>query len=111
MLITFSAMLLSGTQMILNTFIIIFAYERLGISIILAGVLLGISESGGSGGRLVWGVISERLFKGEGIIVLLIISMVVAIVSVVVVMLPSGLSFYIVAIIVFVFVFGTSGCC
>jgi len=109
MLITFSAMLLSGTQMILNTFIIIFAYERLGISIILAGVLLGISESGGSVGRVVWGVISDRLFKGERIIVLLIISILVAIVSVVVVMLPSGISFYIVAIIVFVFGFGTSG--
>src|SRR5690625_4500058 len=109
MLITLSAMLLSGSQMILNTFIILFAYERLGISIILAGVLLGISESGGSVGRVVWGVISDRLFKGERIIVLLIISILVAIVSVVVVRLPSGISFYIVAIIVFVFGFGTSG--
>src|SRR5699024_4789201 len=42
MLITFSAMLLSGSQMILNTFIILFAYERLVISIILVGVLVGI---------------------------------------------------------------------
>src|SRR5690625_7741061 len=68
-----------------------------------------MSESGGSVGRGVWGVISDRLFKGERIIVLLIISILVAIVSVVVVRLPSGISFYIVAIIVFVFGFGSSG--
>src|SRR5690625_1502187 len=109
MLITFSAMLLSGTQMILNTFIIMFAYERLGISIILAGVLVGIAEIGGSVGRVAWGVISDRLFKGERIIVLLVISVLSAIVSVVVVLIPSNLPFYIVAVIVFVFGISTSG--
>lgn len=109
MFITFSAMLLSGTQMILNTFIILFAYERLGISIILAGVLLGIAEIGGSVGRVAWGIISDRLFKGKRIIVLLIISILVAIVSVVMLLLPTGVSFYLVAIIVFIFGFSNSG--
>src|SRR5690625_378532 len=108
-LITFSAMLLSGSQMILNTFIIIFAYERLGISIILAGVLLGIAEIGGSVGRVAWGVISDRLLKGKRVIVLLLISILVAIVSIAVAILPNGVSFYIVAVIIFIFGFSTSG--
>ncbi len=109
MLITFSAMLLSGSQMILNTFIIIFAYERLGITIILAGVLLGIAEIGGSVGRIAWGVISDRLLKGKRVIVLLLISIFVAIVSIAVVILPNGVPFHIVAIIVFIFGFSASG--
>ena len=108
-LITFSAMLLSGSQMILNTFIIIFAYERLGISIILAGVLLGIAEIGGSVGRVAWGVISDRLLNRNRVIVLLLISFLVAIVSITVIILPNGVSFYIVAVIIFIFGFSTSG--
>lgn len=109
MLITFSAMLLSGTQMILNTFIILFAHERLGISIVLSGVLLGIAEIGGSVGRVAWGVISDRLFRGRRVIVLLLISFLVAIISVVVVLLPHGISFYFVAMTVFAFGFSNSG--
>lgn len=109
MLITFSAMLLSGSQMILNTFIILFAYERLGISIILAGVLLGIAEIGGSVGRVAWGMISDRLFHGQRVIVLLLVSVLVAIDSIVVVLLPHGVSFYFVAFIIFTFGFSTSG--
>lgn len=109
MLITLSAMLLSGAQMILNTFIIIFAYERLGISIVLAGVLLGIAEIGGSFGRIAWGVMSDRLFHGKRVIVLLLISIIVAIDSIVVALLPNGISFYLIALIIFTFGFSTSG--
>src|SRR5699024_2614693 len=80
-LITISAMLLSGTQMILNTFIILFAYEKIGLTLIVAGTLLIIAELGGSLGRICWGIISDRIFKGKRIIVLLLISMIVAVVS------------------------------
>src|SRR5699024_8737624 len=61
-LITIRAMLLSGSQMILNTFIILFAYERIGLTLILAGTLLVIAEIGGSLGRICWGMISDRIF-------------------------------------------------
>jgi sugar phosphate permease len=108
-LITFSAMLLSGTQMILNTFIILFAHEKMGISLILSGVLLVIAEIGGSLGRVCWGIISDRQFNGKRIIVLLFISCLVAIVSIIIALLPSSVSFYILAPIVLVFGFGTSG--
>ena len=108
-LITFSAMLLSGSQMILNTFIILFAHEKIGISLILSGVLLGIAELGGSLGRVCWGIISDRLFKGKRVIVLLLISFLVATVSIIIALLPYGVPFHIMVIIVFIFGFGTSG--
>jgi len=108
-LITISAMLLSGTQMILNTFIILFAYEKIGLTLIVAGTLLIIAELGGSLGRICWGIISDRIFKGKRIIVLLLISMIVAVVSMIIALLPSGTPFFILAIIVFIFGFGTSG--
>ena len=108
-LITFSAMLLSGTQMILNTFIILFAHEKVGISLILSGVLIGIAELGGSLGRICWGVISDRLFQGKRIIVLLLISFLVGNVSIIVALLPHGVSYYTMIIIVFIFGFGASG--
>lgn len=107
--ITFSAMLLSGSQMILNTFIILFAYEKIGVSLILSGVLLGIAELGGSLGRVGWGLISDYLFNGKRIIVLLLISILVATISIIIALLPYGTSFYIMVIIVFIFGFGTSG--
>ena len=54
-------------------------------------------------------MISDRVFKGKRIIVLLLISMIVAVVSIMFAFLPDGTSFYVVAAIVFVFGFGTSG--
>ncbi|WP_068672094.1 MFS transporter [Oceanobacillus sp. Castelsardo] len=109
MLVTFSAMLLSGSQMILNTFIVLFAHERLEISLVLSGVLLGVAEVGGSLGRLCWGIISDRFFAGKRVVVLLLISILVAIQSVITSLLPVGTSFYVVAIVVFIFGLGTSG--
>src|SRR5699024_388056 len=108
-LITVSAMLLSGSQMILNTFIILFAYERIGLTLILAGTLLVIAEAGGSIGRICWGMISDRVFKGRRIIVLFLISLIVATVTIVIAFLPEGTPFYALAIIVFIFGIGSSG--
>ena len=108
-LITISAMLLSGSQMILNTFIILFAYERIGLTLILAGTLLVIAEIGGSLGRICWGMISDRIFKGKRIIVLFLISLIVASVTIIIAFLPEGTPYYALAVIVFIFGIGSSG--
>lgn len=107
--VTISAMLLTGSQTILNTFIVIFAYDQFQISLVLSGVLFGIAEFGGSLGRLSWGVISDKIFLGKRVIVLLFISVLVAISSTIVSLLPSNTSFYLFAVIAFIFGFGTSG--
>ncbi|WP_078592629.1 MFS transporter [Evansella clarkii] len=109
LLVTLSAMLLTASQTILNTFIVIFAYDYLQISIMLAGVLLGIAEFGGALGRLTWGILSDRLFAGKRIIVLLLISLLVAVVSFITSLLPQNTPFHLMAVIVFIFGFGASG--
>lgn len=109
MLVTISATLLMASQTILNTFIVIFAHEYLQISLFLSGVLLGIAEFGGSLGRFGWGIISDKLFSGGRITVLLIISALVAIMAMCMSLLPSQTPFYLIAMIVFIFGFGTSG--
>jgi sugar phosphate permease len=107
--ITLSVMLLTAAQAILNTFIVIFAYEYLQIGLVLAGVLLGIAEFGGSLGRLSWGILSDWIFSGRRIIVLLLISILVSAISLVTSLLPPNTPFYVIAVIVFIFGFGASG--
>ncbi|RST77374.1 MFS transporter [Siminovitchia acidinfaciens] len=107
--VSVSALILSGSQMILNTYLVLFSYERLGISLFLSGTLLVISEVGGSFGRISWGVISDRLFKGERIVVLFIISLLAACVSVLVAFLPASTSYWMMIPIAFLFGFSISG--
>lgn len=109
MMITISAMLLSGSQAILNTFIVLYAYNALGISLVLSGVLLGIAEFGGALGRIGWGWLSDKVFSGQRITILLIISLLVAVQSLITSLLPEGISFYIVAVVIFIFGLGASG--
>ncbi|RST57282.1 MFS transporter [Siminovitchia terrae] len=107
--VTLGALILSGSQMILNTYLVLFSYERLGISLFLSGTLLVVSEIGGSFGRIGWGVISDRLFKGERIIVLFMISLMAACVSVLVAILSAGTSYWTMIPIAFVFGLSVSG--
>lgn len=109
LLISISAMMLSGSQMILNTYIIIFAYESIGINLFLSGVLLVIAEVGGSIGRIAWGIISDRFLSGKRMVLLLIIAIIVASTSTIVALIPQGTSFFIMIPIVFVFGFSASG--
>ncbi|VEF46786.1 major facilitator [Bacillus freudenreichii] len=109
MFVTLSALILSGSQMMLNTYLVLFSYEKLGISLFLSGTLLVVSEVGGSFGRIGWGVISDRLFKGERIIVLFIISLMAACVSLLVALLPATASYWMMIPIAFLFGFSVSG--
>ncbi|MFD1708760.1 MFS transporter [Siminovitchia sediminis] len=107
--VTVSALILSGSQMMLNTYLVLFSYEKLGISLFLSGTLLVVSEVGGSVGRIGWGVISDRLFNGGRIIVLFIIALMAACISFVVALLPSGTSYWMMIPVSFLFGFSASG--
>ncbi|MDQ0429511.1 sugar phosphate permease [Planomicrobium stackebrandtii] len=108
-LVSLAAMGLSGSQLILNTYIVLFAYEHLGISLVLAGMLLVISEVSGSFGRVAWGVISDNLFSGKRIIVLVIIASLSILTSLVISQLPEGTSFWVMVPITVLFGFCISG--
>ncbi|WP_163528935.1 MFS transporter [Halobacillus ihumii] len=109
LLISFSAMGVNGSQMCLNTYLVLFAYEQLGLSILLAGMLLVVSEVGGSLGRVGWGVISDRLFDGKRLIILVFIACITLVASVVVAFIPAGTPFWLLVPIFLVFGFSVSG--
>lgn len=100
--ITFVAFLLSGVQMIVNTFIVVYAIDYLHVSIFLAGTLLVLAEIGGSVGRLIWGIVSDNIFKSNRIVVLIIISIFVSVISLLIAYLPKNIPFILVASIVFI---------
>jgi ACS family hexuronate transporter-like MFS transporter len=108
-LVSVAAMGLSGSQLILNTYIVLYAYESLGIPLVLAGMLLVISEVSGSFGRVAWGMISDTVFNGKRIIVLLIIASLSILTALVVSLLPAGTSFWVMVPITIVFGFCISG--
>lgn len=71
---TGSAFLLMGIQVTFNTYLIIYLYEIKDWSIYSAGICLAISELGGAAGRVLWGVISDRLFHQNRWAVLILIT-------------------------------------
>ncbi|WP_436376677.1 MFS transporter [Cytobacillus sp. BC1816] len=108
MLISFSALGLNGTQMCLNTYIVLFAYEQLNISIFLSGILLVISEISGTIGRVAWGIISDRLFEGKRVVILMIITIITALASTSAAVITSA-PFWVMAPITALFGFAASG--
>jgi MFS family permease len=108
MLVSFSAFGLNGTQMCLNTYIVLFAYEQLKISIFLSGILLVVSEVCGSLGRVAWGMISDRLFNGKRVIILMIITIITALASGTAALITSA-PFWVMVPIVSLFGFAASG--
>ncbi|SOC40215.1 sugar phosphate permease [Ureibacillus acetophenoni] len=72
---TGSAFLLMGIQVTFNTYLIIYLYEIKEWSIYSAGICLAISELGGAAGRVLWGIISDRLFRQNRWVVLILITM------------------------------------
>ncbi|WP_235001578.1 MFS transporter [Halobacillus sp. Marseille-P3879] len=109
LLISFSAMGINGSQMCLNTYLVLFTYEQIGINLILAGILLVVSEVGGSAGRIGWGVISDRVFGGKRLTVMAIIVMLTLSASLVVAFLPAGTPYEWLVPLFFVFGFSVSG--
>ncbi|WP_158735748.1 MFS transporter [Alteribacillus sp. YIM 98480] len=103
LLVSIGAVGLSGAQMIVNTYIIIYTTQVIGLSVALAAILLVISEIAGSIGRVAWGVVSDRLFKGNRFILLSVIAIISSASAVIMALLPPGTSFTFVAVLAFMF--------
>lgn len=71
---TVIALLLMGLQVTFNTYLILFLIEIKGWTIYIAGISLACSEIFGALGRVLWGVMSDSIFKGNRWIALMIIS-------------------------------------
>jgi MFS transporter, ACS family, hexuronate transporter len=62
-------------QMALITYIPLYLKESMGVSAYWASQALALSQAGAMFGRIGWGVVSDRLFRGQRKIVLVIIGM------------------------------------
>lgn len=107
--VSLAAFGLNGAQMCLTTYIVFFGHEQLGYSLVIAGLFLLISEAGGTAGRILWGMISDRLLGGRRVIVLLLISLLTAVCSTVAAFLPTGVPLWLILPFVAVFGFGIAG--
>lgn len=109
LLISISAMGLQGAQLCLTTYIVIFTYEKLAFSLVIAGLLLVIAEVGGSIGRVAWGTISDTFFKGERMTIMLMVTVLTAVCALVFSTLTAGTPLVVVMMIVLLFGFCISG--
>ncbi|WP_093131646.1 MFS transporter [Salinibacillus kushneri] len=109
LLISISAMGINGSQMTLNTYLVLFTHQQLGVNLVLAGFLLVISEVGGSLGRIGWGLISDRVFGGERLKVMGIIVIITLCASTIVAFLPVGTPYWLLVPLFFLFGLAVSG--
>ncbi|TFE04022.1 MFS transporter [Jeotgalibacillus salarius] len=73
LLISVVALILNGSQMSVNTYLLFFVTDELFFSLALAGTMLVLSEASGSLGRIIWGSVSDSIFGGKRFPVLMII--------------------------------------
>ncbi|MRG84854.1 MFS transporter [Salinibacillus xinjiangensis] len=90
--ISIAAIGLTAAQLSFLTYIVFYLDEELKLSLYLAGLLFVVTEVFGSIGRIAWGVISDKIFSGKRIIVLIIISIITAVNSIIIILLPENIS-------------------
>src|SRR5688572_23097338 len=60
-----SGLALSIAQSSVLAYLALYARDTFAVSAVAAGQVLALAQAGGTGGRLAWGVISDRLFGGR----------------------------------------------
>ncbi len=77
-LLSVAAMGLTSAQLSLTTYLVLYVSDFLLLSAVAAGSFLALSEVGGSLGRVIWGVVSDRFFHGRRIPILVLIAVLTA---------------------------------
>ncbi|KWW96729.1 hypothetical protein TR75_12900 [Hydrogenibacillus schlegelii] len=98
--ISLAALFLTGAQMSLTAYVVFYGQEHMGYPPYAAGLLLFLSEVGGSVGRVAWGFISDRAFRGDRWRGLMIIAVSTFALNGALALLPAKTSFYLTAFIV-----------
>lgn len=94
-------------SVILATYLILFLIEILTASVVMAGICLMIFQVGNVCGRILWGVISDHLFKGRRKGVLIIMGICMSIMSIITWSISSNTSPVFIYIIFAVFGFSS----
>ncbi len=86
-----------GAQWCFLTYISLYLTDTLGASVLLAGTVLGVAQMAGAGGRIIWGMVSDRVFHGTRVPVLLVISLVAILATVAMALSSAQTPFVVVA--------------
>lgn len=108
-IVSVAAMGLTGAQISLTTYLVFYVSDALLYPIVIAAVFLAISEVSGSAGRIVWGLVSDRLFHSERLPVLILIALVTAICGMAMAFLPVQISLLVLVPLVVLFGFCIAG--
>lgn len=108
-IVSLAAMGLTSVQLSLTTYLVLFVADALLYPLVIAGVFLSLSEISGSVGRVVWGIVSDRLFRGERTPVLILIAVITAFCGIGTALLPPQVSLWILVPLVVVFGFCIAG--
>ncbi|HTN28747.1 MAG TPA: MFS transporter [Burkholderiales bacterium] len=52
-----------GVQITLVTYLVTFVVDRFGLTLVLAGLVMSVSQVASIAGRILWGLLADRLFK------------------------------------------------
>jgi MFS family permease len=66
----------SAIQLSTSTYLVLFLMEHMHLSVVLAGTYLATASLSGAAGRVIWGIVSDRVFQGRRKIVLFIIGLI-----------------------------------
>ncbi|MBN2282563.1 MAG: MFS transporter [Deltaproteobacteria bacterium] len=64
-LLCFVSMLLASSQTCIASFLVLYLEEDLNLSIAMSGICLSLFMMAGTAGRIIWGIISDRIFGGD----------------------------------------------
>jgi MFS family permease len=53
----------SGMQSALGAFLVVYLHDDVGVPLVLAGVVLSAAQIAGAGGRVLWGIVADRLAR------------------------------------------------
>ncbi len=92
-------------SVVLSTYLVLYLKETLSIPVVIAGTCLMVSQFGTVGGRVLWGVVSDRFFGGKRKGTMIIMGILIAVMSVLTIFISPGISRWLVYIIFAVFGF------
>jgi len=94
-------------SIVIATYLVLYLKETLSISVVVAGTCLMVAQLSTVAGRILWGVISDRLFAGKRKNVMIIMGVSIALLSVIAMLISSNTSFWLIYTIFTVFGFST----
>lgn len=92
------AVAMLAAQFTFSLYLVVFAHERLGLSVVASGSLLALAQAVAVGSRIGWGVVSDRLLGGDRMRAMAIIAVIAGASSIVFSFLHAGVPLWTVAI-------------